>query len=48
MYDNPVKIGIKNKVNCLIVGKPTWLVTPPSPGPVSKLAAINCFFEDDR
>jgi hypothetical protein len=46
-YHDRVKIGIKNKLNCLIVGKPTWPVTPPLPEPASNLAAINHFLKDD-
>jgi hypothetical protein len=46
-YRDQVKIGIKNKFNHLIVGKPTRLVTPPLPVPAPNLAAINCFLEDD-
>jgi hypothetical protein len=42
-----VKIGIKNKFNDLIVGKPTRLVTPPLPVPAPDLVAIDCFLEDD-
>jgi hypothetical protein len=42
-----VKIGIKNKLNRLIVGKPTRLVTPPPPVPAPNLAAMNCFLEND-
>jgi hypothetical protein len=42
-----VKIGIKNKLNCLIIGKPTRPVTPPPPAPAPNLAAINHFLEDN-
>jgi hypothetical protein len=46
-YRDRVKIGIKNKLNRLIVGKPTRPVTPPLPVPAPNLAAINRFLEDD-
>ena len=46
-YRDRVKIGIKNQLNRLIVGKPTQLVAPPPPVPAPNLAAINRFLEDD-
>jgi hypothetical protein len=46
-YHDKVKMGIKNKLNHLIVGKPTRLVTPPLPVPAPNHAAINRFLEDD-
>jgi hypothetical protein len=46
-YGDPVKIGINNKINCLIIGKPTRLVTPPPPVPAPNLAAITRFHKDD-
>ena len=46
-YRDQVKMGIKNQLNRLIVGKPTQPVAPPPPVPALNLAAINRFLEDD-
>jgi hypothetical protein len=45
-YHDRVKIGIKSKLNCLIIGKPTRQVTPPPPVPARNDAAVNRFLED--
>jgi hypothetical protein len=46
-YRDRVKIGIKNMLNCLIVGNPIRPITPRLPVPAPNLAAINRFLEDD-
>jgi hypothetical protein len=44
-YD-PVKTGIKNNINHLIIAKPSWPVTSPQPVPAPNLSADNHFLKD--
>jgi hypothetical protein len=46
-FHNGVNIGINNKFDHLIVGKPTQPVTVSLPVPVPNITDINPFLEDD-
>ncbi|KAF8535747.1 hypothetical protein BDD12DRAFT_891822 [Trichophaea hybrida] len=46
-YRDSVKMGVENKLNRLIVRKPTQPVTPLPPVPAPNLAAINRCLEDE-